>query len=135
MGITVGGEKAWKTRTHGELFVSYQWVNDEPAMLIFPTRPIDQAGCFAIALSSAWKYADSTTGGPTEYLFEQADNAARVMGMFQTKDTLRKIATVIVDGLPDLVDMPPAPQAFTPLPKGEMKLKLDGQTVAHVGNE
>jgi hypothetical protein len=133
MGITVGGDKAWKTRRAGDIFISYQWVNEEPAMLLYPARPGPGAGVYAIALSSAWRYADSDTGMPTHYLIQQADVAAEVMGMLATTSTLRAIADAIVDGLPDLVEMPPEPAAFNPLPKGEMKLNLGGQTIAHVG--
>jgi hypothetical protein len=134
MGVLIGGDKAWKVRRKGELVISYQWLNEEPTMIIFPARPSGKAGCYAIGLSAAYKYADSETGAPTEYLIRQADVAAEVMGMFATRDTLRTIATVIVDGLPDLVEMPPVPDIFNPLPKGEMKLQLDGKTIAHVGN-
>lgn len=135
MGITIGGEKSWRSRRSGELFISYQWVNDEPAMLLYPAHPGRNAGAFVLCLSSAYKYADSQTGAPTEYLIKQADVAAEVMGMLPTRDTLRSIASAIVDGLPDLVDMPPEPVGLTPIPKGEMKLDLGGRTIAHVGNE
>ena len=134
MGITVGGEKAWRVRRKGEFVVSYQWINGDPCMLVFPANPGRGAGVFAIALDSAWKYADSQTGGPTHYLFQQADMALEVMGMIATTSALRAVADVIVDGLPDLVEMPPEPAQFNPLPKGEMLLKLDGTTVAHVGS-
>lgn len=133
MGITVGGERAWRTRRKGELFISYQWLNGSPAMLIYPVRPSPGAGCYAIPLESAWKYADSETGAPTLYLIQQADVAASVMRMLPTRDTIKAIADAIVDGLPDLVEMPPEPASFSDVPKGEMKLQVDGSTVAHVG--
>lgn len=136
MGITVGGGRAWRTRKAGELFVSYQWVNRRPAMLLYPSRPPLGAGAFVIPLESAWAYADSVTGEPTPFLVERAALAAEILGMFPTRDTIRKVADVIVDGIPDLVRMPPEPdwdkiEGINKAPAGELKLILDGQTIAH----
>lgn len=103
-------------------------------MILFPARKsLPGAGAFVIALSAAFKYADSKSGAPTQYLIEASVMAARQMG-FSPTDTFasRKIAEVIVDSLPDLVDMPPEPQQFNQEQAtaiGEMAIKIDGQTV------
>lgn len=134
MPVQIGGAKAWKVRQHGDIAVSFQWVNEEPAMILFPARKsLPGAGAFVIALSAAFKYADARTGGPTPYLIQGSVMAAKQLG-FSPTDTFaaRKIAEVIVDSLPDLVDMPPEPQQFTQEQTqaiGEMAIKIDGQTV------
>jgi hypothetical protein len=134
MGILVGGEKAWKVRRHGDIVCSYQWANDEPAMLLFPAMPGLGAGTYVLALSAAYKYLDSQTGGPTMYLIRQADVAAEVMGMIPTTGTLRKIADVIADGMLDLIEMPPEPDSHKDTkPQGEGVIKIDGQVVAECG--
>lgn len=134
MPVQIGGAKAWKVRQHGDIGVSFQWVNEEPAMILFPARrSLPCAGAYVIALSAAFKYADSRTGGPTQYLVQASFLAAQQLGFAKT-DTFaaRKIAEVIVDSLPDLVEMPPEPQQFNQEQAraiGEMAIKIDGQTV------
>jgi len=134
MPVQIGGAKAWKVRQHGDIGVSFQWVNDEPAMILFPARrSLPGAGAYVICLSAAFRYADSKTGAPTPFLVQGSVMAAKQLG-FSATDTFaaRKIAEVIVDSLPDLVDMPPEPQQFTQEQTqaiGEMVIKLDGQTI------
>jgi len=134
MPVQIGGAKAWKVRRHGDIGVSFQWVNEEPAMILFPAnRSLPGAGAFVICLSAAFKYADSKSGAPTPYLIQAAAQAATQLG-FMATDTfaLRRIADVIVDSLPDLVDMPPEPQQFNAEQAqaiGEMVVKIGGKTV------
>ena len=135
MAVMIGGAKAWKVRQHGDIGVSFQWINEEPAMVLFPARrSIAGAGAYVICLSAAFRYADSKTGAPTEYLIRQAVAAALQLGFART-DTFaaRKIAEVIVDSLPDLVAMPPEPTGLNAQEQaavGELEIKLDGQTIA-----
>jgi len=134
MPVQIGGAKAWKVRQHGDIAVAFQWVNEEPAMILFPARrSLPGAGAFVIAISAAFKYADSKTGAPTPYLVQASVQAAGQLGFSKT-DTFaaRKIAEVIVDGLPDLIDMPPEPQQLTQAQThaiGEMVIKIDGETI------
>ncbi len=135
MPVQIGGPKAWKVRQHGDIGVSFQWVNDEPAMILFPARrSLPGAGAYVICLSAAFKYANSNTGGPTPFMVQAAAMAAKQLG-FTSSDTFaaRKIAEVILDSLPDLVDMPPEPQQFTQAQQqaiGEMSIKVDGKIIA-----
>lgn len=134
MSVLIGGDKAWKVRQHGDIGVSFQWVNDEPAMILFPTRrSLGGAGAYVIGLSAAFKYANSRTGAPTPYLVQQSMAAAKQLG-FSATDTFagRRIAEAIVDSLPDLIDMPPEPPGINAKQAeviGEMLIKVDGQTV------
>lgn len=136
MAIQIGGSKAWIVRLHGDIGVSFQWVNDEPAMILFPAKKSSiGAGAFVLCLSAAHRYADSKTGGPTPYLIRSAAMAAGQMGFMQT-DTfvIRKIADVILDSLPDLIAMPPEPQQFNKEQTdtvGEMLIKMNGETIVH----
>jgi hypothetical protein len=114
-------------------------VNDEPAMVLFPAIPGSGAGAYIIALSAAWRYADSYTGQPTPYLLQQTIPIARQLGMFITADTLRRIADIIVDTLPDLIAMPPEPADIETARKadaarqcghaGDLVVTVDGETV------
>ena len=56
--VVLGGEFARSVRRRGELVMAFQYVNTEPAMVIWSgTR---QAGAFAICLSVAHEYLDDS---------------------------------------------------------------------------
>jgi hypothetical protein len=105
MGLILGGPEAWKIRKQGDIVIAYQWVNGEPAMLMWPERK--PLGCvpYCIGMSHAYKYAKNT-GYPTEYCIQQAIVAAQVMGMDSGRETVKHIVEIILDGLEDLVKMP-----------------------------
>lgn len=135
MPVQIGGPRAWKVRQHGDIGVSFQWVNDEASMILFPARrSLPGAGAYVIGLSAAFKYANSKTGEPTPFLVQASVLAAKQLG-FSPTDTFacRKIAEVIVDSLPDLVGMPPEPQQLNEIQTraiGEISLKAGGRTIA-----
>lgn len=99
--IMLGGEKARGQRILGDVVVSFQYVNDEPAMTLWSLRSAQNAGAYVICLSSAFKYLDQP------YLIQQAHKACDVMGMFPTRDAVFKVATIIFDHLEELVRMKP----------------------------
>jgi hypothetical protein len=100
--ITLGGEYALKVHRIGELVQSFQYVNTEPAMIIWSATR--KAGAFAICLSAAHQYLED------EYLVFQAMSAAHHIG-YSPKDrsVVGKIADLILAGLDELVRMPPEP--------------------------
>ena len=106
--VVLGGEFARSVRRRGELVMAFQYVNTEPAMVIWSgTR---QTGAFAICLSVAHKYLDDYLDD--NYLVFQAMAAAQQIGYHPSdKSVVGKIADLILDGLDELVRMPPEPQA------------------------
>lgn len=129
MAVLLGGDNAYKVRVIGDIVVSYQYVNEEPAMVIYPKikRTLGN-GAYAICLSSAYKYAE------VDYLIQQSKVAAEQIGMDITGHTVRRIADCIIDGLPDLIEMPPERTGMNQEQGqeiGEMLIKVDGQTIAH----
>jgi hypothetical protein len=126
MSVHIGGANSYLQRVTGDIVSSYQWVNDEPAMILWPKIPKTNAGAFVLCLSSAHKYRD------VRYLVAQAAKAAAFMGMEAHSFTVKRIADIILDGIPDLVKMPPQPVAKKQdhgVPVGELAIKVDGQTV------
>jgi hypothetical protein len=126
--VCLGGETAHRIRVTGDIVSSYQWVSGEPAMVLFPRERKMGGGAYVICLSSAHNYAEQA------YLVSGALTAATIMGMDQTKATVMRIADVILDGLEDLVRMPPEPPKGMKLPgvddrTAEVSLKVDGETV------
>ena len=123
-GVMLGGAKARGVRRHGDIVVGYQYVNDEPALVLWPARPgAQKCGAFVVCLSSAFKYDDD------DYLVKQAFKACEVMGLFATKQQVYRIATAIHDNLGELVRMKPE-QQDAPQAVGEGKLILpNGKTI------
>lgn len=133
MAICIGGPKAWKRFSYGDIFVALHWINGEPTLCVAPTYRMG-TGAYAIPLQCAHAYADSASGEPSPYLVGQSIVAAKQLG-FSGSDTFaaKKIARAIVECLPELVEMPPEPQSFNAEQRqaiGEMSIKVDGQTIA-----
>ena len=123
MGIEVDTRKSFLCREHGQFTAIYTWVNDERALILLnhlrPGSPF-----IVIGESAAWKYDD------TVYLAEEARRAVDRLGMEPSMQTWMKLATIIHEGLGDLIKMPSAPPADYLKPVlGHMTLKADGQAI------
>lgn len=131
-GVMLGGPKAWKQRTTHNIVSSFQWINNEPAMVLFPANQSRGKGAFVICLSSAFRYANRD-GYATPYLADQTRVACEVMGLFPDRHTRFRIAEIILDGLGELIQMPPEPTDAKvygkETPEGEVAVKLGGKTV------
>ena len=134
MSVMLGGEKAWKQYIKGDVVVNFQWINGEPAMILFPKvkRTLD-AGAFAICLSAAFQYVKSDGYPDLDYMIPQCAKAAKVMGMDATTHTIRRICDAILDGMEDLLKMPPErPKSHMEENKdviGEAVIKAGGRTI------
>lgn len=134
MSVMLGGAKAWKQNVNGDVVASFQWVNKEPAMCLYPLHPRTlNPGAYVLPLESAFKYADAKTGAPTPYAIKQAHIAAEVMGFFPDKFIVTRIVDTIMQGLLDLIEMPPEPTGMTKQQTdavGELLIKVDGHVRA-----
>lgn len=142
--IELGGTKAWKVKLKGDVVIAYHWVNNEPAMCLYKKGAmlVNRPGAFVIPLESAFKYAESKTGMPTPYAIKRAVTAAEVMGFFPDRSTVIRIVDAILDGLVELIEMPPEPTGLNRKDTdavGEILLKIGGKTVVegeiNAGNE
>lgn len=125
MPVMLGGPKARAQRVcRGGIVVSQQYVNGEPALVLFASRPrtLHPSG-FVICLSAAFKYADD------EYLVQQAKIAAEIIGIGTDSYAVWSICRAINDSLVDLVFMKPEPAEHNK-PIGEGLLLLpNGKSV------
>lgn len=96
------------TQQHGDIRIFYQWVNDEASMILAANR-LGRRKAWVIGQSVAHQYADSETGAPTAYLIEAAVKIAEHLGFHPDRSTVFRIASAIVDDLPELIKMPPPP--------------------------
>lgn len=121
--ISIDLKKAHLTRQHGDLLVIFTWVNDERAMVLIPAFRKNSAW-YIVLESASFKYDDP------HYLAAQCRKAAEVLGMEPSVNNWFKLASVIHDSLPDLIEMPSAPDpVLTRANYGEMKLLADGELI------
>lgn len=104
MPIELAGRTARFTRRKGDVCASFQYVNGEPAMCLFPAVKRSRSGSFIICESAAYQYTDDF------YLIRAATKAAEIMGMDDTRQTIVRIADCILIWLDDLLMMPPKPE-------------------------
>ncbi len=130
MSVHIGGKDSYKQVVKGDVVMSLQWINDEPAMVIWPkVRRTLSNGAYCICLSSAYKYADNN------YLIQQAAICAEYIGLEKSAFAIRNIADVILNHLQDLCEMPPE-QMVRKKEKspiiGDLSVIVDGQTVREI---
>lgn len=125
MGVSLDLAKAAFSRLHGDILAIYTWVNDERALVLLPANRSSGSPWYIVCESAAYKYDDP------HYLARQAAKAAEVLGMAESQSTWVRIATIIIDGLPDLIRMPPAPHPEkSNAVFGQMTMREDGRLIA-----
>jgi hypothetical protein len=129
MPVSIDTKKAFLHRTHGDITVIFTWVNDERAMVLLPHR---RAGApWYIVMDSAAYTWDDSNRKSVEVVARKAFKACEVLGIEPSPTNCRRIAGIIIDGLPDLIRMPSAPSTeYYNTSMGSMTLRANGQTVA-----
>ena len=124
MGVSLDLRKAFMSRQHGDITAIYSWVNDERALILVPTFR-KGAPWYIVLESASYKYDDAT------YLARQCVTACNVLGLEPNRANWVRVASIINEGLPDLIRMPSAPPTeYMHGSMGHMQLRVDGQTVA-----
>jgi len=125
MGVSLDPRKAHAAHIHGDILAILTWVNDERALVLMPAHRAPGSPWFVVCESAAYRYDDP------HYLARQAHKAAEVLGMAETTSTWFRIASIIHDGLSDLIRMPSAPEPeYIKAAIGEMKLLEDGSLIS-----
>lgn len=123
MAVSLDIRRAHAAHRYGDIIQVLTWVNDERAMVLLPAHR-KGAPWYIVCESAAFKYDDP------QYLARQSRKAAEVLGMGDDRSTWYKLATIIHDGLPDLIRMPSAqPPDNHKGNFGHMTLKIDGETI------
>lgn len=129
MAASIDTRKAHLTRPRGDLTVIYTWVNDQRAMVLVPHR---RAGApwFIVMESSSFSWDDSDPRNVSTVV-HKANKAYEVLGIEATPHNFRRLAGIIIDGLPDLIRMPSAPPTeYHRASYGNLMLKADGVPMA-----
>lgn len=123
MAVSIELSRAHLTRQHGDLLAVYTWVNDERALVLIPAYR-KRSAWYVVCESAAWKYDEPS------YLASQCAKAAEVLGMEPSKNNWVKLATIIHDGLPDLIRMPAHQPPELNHTVGDVCIRADGEVMA-----
>lgn len=133
MGISLDLRKAHKHRVHGQITCIYTWMKvgadspDQPerCMVLIATHRNVKTPWYIVMESAAFKYDDPV------YLAHQSKKACEVMGFEPSHSAWFKIASIIHDGLEDLLRMPSAPEPeYLRSALGNMQLRADGRVIS-----
>lgn len=129
MPATIDTRKAHLTRQHGDITVIFTWVNEQRAMVLVPTF---RAGApWYIVMESASYTWDDGDRRNVPLVAQKAIKVCEVLGIEPSPTNCRRMAGMIIDGLPDLIRMPSAPPVeFHKTSYGHMELRADGVPIA-----
>jgi hypothetical protein len=129
MPATLDTRKAHLVRHHGDLVAIYTWINDERALVLVP-RYRAGAAWFVVCESAAYTWDDSDPRNIGEVI-RKSTKACEVLGIEPTPWNCQRVASIIIDGLPDLISMPSAPgPEYYRGSFGRMELRADGTPIA-----
>lgn len=133
--VMLGGEHTVLRHVSRGIVSEFTWRGGEPVMILFKdTGMAGRCGAYLIELKDAFHYADSR-GNPSTTLIDHSRAACAAMGWDRNdKFAVFNVMTVILEGLPDLIKMPPPPRELERREqvgggKNELTLKLDGKTI------
>lgn len=117
------------SRVHGDITVVFSWLNDERAMFLIPHL---RAGApwFIVMESASFTWDDSSEQN-IPVVVQKAMKACEVLGIEPNPTNCRRIAGMIIDGLPDLIRMPSSPPVeYHRTSFGHMELRANGEAIA-----
>jgi len=111
--VQIGGDRAWREFTKGDIVVSLQWLDrpdidpegPHPCMILRPLLRKEDAGVYVIPQRNGFAYAQRG-GGPTPHAMGAAFKAAIEMGFFPDQSTVYRILDCVMECMPDLIRMP-----------------------------
>lgn len=131
--VMLGGD-VYDQRKTGDIISEFKYVDGEPVMLIYKNTLGRNSKAFMIEMTDAYLYAQSN-GAPTKRLVNTlCFGAAKALDSLYDKATVHRLIDVIVDGLADLLKMPPEPKELEIANRpssgnDEISIKINGQTV------
>lgn len=141
--VELGGERAHKTQTFGDIVASLQWLDlgaqgsgdgPEAVLALFPASRRMDTSAFVLPAANAFEYLDAR-GNPTLLLRSRAFAAAAAMGFHPDKATVHRVMDVIWSVMPDLIRMPSDPPDLAEIERAkprfgiEASVKVNGTTV------
>lgn len=129
MTVSIDLSKAHLSRVHGDLTVIFSWLNDERAMFLIPH--LRKGAPWFIVMESAAYTWDDMDAKNVPKVVAKAMKACEVLGIEPTPWNAKRVAGIIIDGLPDLVRMPSKPPTeYLRSSFGQMLLRANGEVLA-----
>ncbi|MFO0315298.1 MAG: hypothetical protein ACK50S_00215 [bacterium] len=129
MGVSLDLRKAHASRQHGDLLVIYTWINDERAMVLLPHRR-PGAPWYVVMESASFTWDDADPKNVANVV-RKVTTACTVLGIEPTPINCRRVAGIIIDGLPELIRMPSSPPVeYHAGSFGRLELRADGKPLA-----
>ncbi len=129
MSAQIDLSKAHLSRVHGDITAIYSWLNDERALFLVPH--LRKGAPWFIVMESAAFSWDDLDPRNVATVVQKSIKACEVLGIEPTPVNCRRIAGIVIDGLPDLIRMPTKPPAeYHSASFGRMELSADGQAIA-----
>lgn len=145
--VELGGERAWRQFTKGDVLASLQWVDLKaqdpefpeagpiPCMCLYHAHRRVETGAHVIPQRFAYLYG-AAKGKPTDYFFSSVMNACETLGFDRNDKAARhRVMDIVLDAMPDLILMPSDQPSALELKKQrqgsiEATVKINGR-VAH----
>lgn len=128
--ISLDTRKAHLVRPHGDLVAIFTWMDDERCVVLVPAHR-SGAPWFVVKESASFSWDDEDPKNVANVV-RKSTTACNVLGIEPTPHNCRRIAGIIIDGLPDLIRMPSAPQKEQYRGSyGHMIMSADGKAFAH----
>jgi hypothetical protein len=129
MSAQIDLSKAHLSRVHGDITAIYSWLNDERALFLIPHLR-KGAPWFVVMESAAFTW-DDTDPRNVATVVQKSMKACEVLGIEPTPVNCRRIAGIVIDGIPELIRMPTKPPAeYHNASFGRMELRADGKAIA-----
>ena len=129
MSAQIDLSKAYLSRVHGDITAIYSWLNDERALFLIPHLR-KGAPWFVVMENAAFTWDDQDPRNVAAVV-QKSMKACEVLGIEPTPVNCRRIAGIVIDGLPDLIRMPAKPPVeYHNASFGRMELRADGKAIA-----
>lgn len=116
--VELGGERAWRQYTKGDMVCSLQWLDLKahdpnfpedgpiPCMVLFHAFRRLETGAHVIPQRYAYLYG-AREGKPTPYFFSGVVNACETLGFDRNDKAAQfRMMDLVVEAMPDLIFMP-----------------------------
>lgn len=131
--VMLGGD-VWEQRKTGDIISEFKWVDGKPVMLLYKRVLGANTPAFMVEMSDAHKFSNSDGTPAKRLLMDLCHQAAKALNSEHDRATITRIIDVIMEGIPDLLRMPPEPKVLKEANRptngdSEISIKLNGETI------
>ena len=129
MSVSIDLRKAHLHRPYGDILAVFSWINDERALFLIP-RYRKGAPWYVVMEPAAHTWSDQDRAN-IPLVVRKSAKACEVLGIEPSPMNCRRIAGIVNDAIPDLIQMPSAPPTeYHRTSHGQLILRANGQELA-----